>query len=156
MAHYALIDNANIVQKVIVGIDETKTDDLPEEFSSWEEFYANLTKFPKCKRTSYNTFANAHNTGGTPFRGNYAGIGYTYDDNDDVFYMPQPFNSWILNNDYVWEAPLSFPADANLDGDTTLPQKYYIWLDDLYMSDNTKGWVHTVTLNYNDETEEWE
>ena len=156
MAHYALLDNANIVQKVITGVSETDTDNLPEEFASWELFYANECKFPKCKRTSYNTHANAHSDGGTPFRGNYAGIGYTYDEGNDVFIAPKPFYSWSLNSDFIWIAPLALPSDANLERDISLPQKDYIWVDELYQSDDTKGWILSGQLNYNSETKEWE
>tara|TARA_Y100000004_G_C8936884_1_gene422491 strand:+ start:922 stop:1254 length:333 start_codon:yes stop_codon:yes gene_type:complete len=90
MAHYAFIKDG-IVTDVIVGIDEDNTEELPEGFSSWEEFY--LSTRPgqdACKRTSYNTLYNEHLDGGTAFRGNYAGIGYIYDEANDVFYIPDP------------------------------------------------------------------
>jgi hypothetical protein len=62
-------------------------------------------------QTSYNTHGNQHPEG-RPLRGNYAGIGYTYDSVNDVFYEPQPFPSWILNNTtWLWEAPVAYPAD---------------------------------------------
>lgn len=131
MAHYAFIKN-NIVTEVIVGIDENDTSDLPNGFTTWEEYY--LTQRPNqdsCKRTSYNTIANTHTDSGTPFRGNFAGIGYTYDATNDVFYEQQPFNSWTLNSNWVWEAPLDYPNDDNI----------YIWDEELYQSDNTQGWV---------------
>ena len=74
MAHYAFINDNNIVTEVIVGIDEDNTTDLPEGFADWEAWYADF-RGQTCKRTSYNTSANAHTDGGTAFRGNYAGIG---------------------------------------------------------------------------------
>jgi len=107
MAHYALLDNANIVQKVITGVSETDTDNLPEEFASWELFYANECKFPKCKRTSYNTHANAHSDGGTPFRGNFATIGYTWDSENQIFWPPKPYPSWVKNiAEARWQSPI--------------------------------------------------
>ena len=62
--------------------------------------------------TSYNTYGNKHTKGGTPIRGNFAGIGYTYDADKDVFYAPQPYPSWILSSDYLWVAPVSLPTDS--------------------------------------------
>ena len=63
-------------------------------------------------QTSYNTHGNQHPEG-RPLRGNYAGIGYTYDATNDVFYAPQPFPSWILNNTtWTWEAPVAYPTDG--------------------------------------------
>lgn len=65
-------------------------------------------------QTSYNTHGNQH-PNGTPLRGNYAGIGYTYDSVNDVFYAPQPYPSWILNNTtWLWEAPVAMPIDDKI------------------------------------------
>ena len=86
MAHYAFI-TAGIVTEVIVGRDEN---DLAEGISSWEDYYATKRVGQVCKRTSYNTYiddagVSQHTEGGAPFRGCYAGIGYTYDEVNDVF-----------------------------------------------------------------------
>ena len=129
MAHYAFIKD-NIVTEVITGKDETET--APDGFADWEAYY--LTKRPDqdaCKRTSYNTIGNAHNDGGTAFRGNYAGIGFTYDSSNDVFYSAQPHASWTLDSNWVWQAPLAYPDDGEL----------YIWDEDAYQADNSTGWV---------------
>jgi len=65
-------------------------------------------------QTSYNTHGNQHPEG-RPLRGNYAGIGYTYDATNDVFVAPKPFNSWVLNEDtWVWEAPVAMPDDGKV------------------------------------------
>ena len=73
----------------------------------WEGFYG---KGQLCKRTSYNTIGGVHQLGGTPFRKNYAGVGYTYDPVKDAFYAPQPFESWTLNEDTcLWECPVERP-----------------------------------------------
>jgi hypothetical protein len=102
MAHYAVLDENNIVVNVIVGKDENEP--LPEGYSSWEEYYGGI-------RTSYNTYGNVHSAGGTPFRKNYAGVGYFYDKELDGFRAPQPFPSWKLNYDtFVWEAPKERPS----------------------------------------------
>ena len=77
----------------------------------WEGYYG---KGGLCKRTSYNTIGGVHQLGGTPFRKNYAGVGYTYDPVRDAFYAPQPFESWTLNEDTcLWEAPVAYPEDEN-------------------------------------------
>lgn len=105
MAHYAFLNENNIVTEVIVGVDETELIEgkLPED---WYGEFRNQT----CKRTSYNTIENQHNNGGTPFRGNFAGVGYMYDTTFDVFIAPQPYPSWKLNyTTYAWEAPTPMP-----------------------------------------------
>lgn len=97
MAHYAFLDDNNIVTEVITGIDETE---LIEGLSP-EEWYQNF-RGQVCKRTSYN-----HN-----IRKQYAGVGYTYDAVADVFITPQPFPSWSLDENYDWQAPIDYPADG--------------------------------------------
>ena len=102
MAHYAMLDENNIVVQVIVGKNEG------EDGVDWEQYYGG-------KRTSYNTFGGIHQLGGTPFRKNYAGIGYTYDATRDAFISPQPFPSWVLNEDTcLWQPPVPMPIDGQL------------------------------------------
>ena len=73
----------------------------------WEGYYG---KGGLCRRTSYNTIGGVHQNGGTPFRKNYAGVGYTYDPVRDAFYAPQPFESWTLNEEScLWECPVERP-----------------------------------------------
>ena len=108
MAHYAFLNMQNIVTEVIVGKDET---DGP---TNWEMHYGNFRE-QVCKRTSYNTRGGVHINGGVPFRKNYAGIGYTYDETRDAFIPPKPFNSWTLNEDScLWEAPVAYPEDGQM------------------------------------------
>jgi len=133
MAHYAFLDENNIVTEVIVGVDENDTSALPESFADWEAWYTDF-KGQTCKRTSYNTIDNTHTEGGTPFRGNYAGIGYSYDPDNDVFLEPKPYASWIINSDtWTWKAPLDLPADSD--------EVSYTWDEDAYQEDNTTGWI---------------
>jgi hypothetical protein len=121
MAHYAFLDQNNIVTEVIVGKDETDTT------HDWEQFYGEF-RGQACKRTSYNTFGGQHPEG-RPLRKNYAGIGYTYDVERDAFIPPKPFASWTLNEDTcLWEAPVAYPDDG----------KVYIWDED------TLSWVEVV------------
>lgn len=109
MAHYAFIDENNTVTQVIVGRDE---DDLAEGVASWEEYYG-ARHGQRCLRTSYNTRAGVHSEGGEAYRGNYAGIGYTYDEALDAFIPPKPYASWVLNEaTFSWEAPIPMPEDG--------------------------------------------
>lgn len=108
MAHYAFLDKNNIVTEVIVGKDEG------EEGVDWEVHYGEF-RGQACKRTSYNTYGGVHSSGGTPYRKNYAAIGYTYDEGRDAFIPPKPFNSWVLNEDAcVWDAPTPYPTDGKI------------------------------------------
>lgn len=107
MAHYAFLNENNVVTEVIVGVDENE---LIEGLKP-EIWYGNLRQ-QLCKRTSYNTFANTHLDGGQPFRANYAGIGYTYDEHWDAFIPPRPFPSWKLDYQrFIWEAPVPVPNE---------------------------------------------
>jgi hypothetical protein len=106
MAHYAFLDENNVVTEVIVGKDEGNFD--------WEQQYGSF-RGQACKRTSFNTFGGVHRLGGTPFRKNYAGIGYIYDSQRDAFISSKPFASWVLNeNSCLWEAPVAKPDNGKL------------------------------------------
>jgi hypothetical protein len=108
MAHYAFLDENNIVTEVIVGKNEN------EDNIDWEVQYGNF-RGQSCKQTSYNTQGGVHSLGGTPLRKNYAGIGYIYDAIRDAFIPPKPFNSWILNEDTcLYQAPVSQPDDGKI------------------------------------------
>jgi hypothetical protein len=121
MAHYAQLDSDNRVVYVFVGRDE---DDLAEGVTDWEEYYA--PEGFTVKRTSYNTRAGEHSDGGEPFRGNYAGIGYTYDEALDAFIPPKPYESWVLNkNTFSWEAPIPYPAE----GIQTWDEQAGVWVE---------------------------
>lgn len=107
MAHYSLLDRDNKVVQVIVGPDENSADG-----KDWELVYQMQYGY-KCKRTSYNTRGGVHLNGGTPFRYNYAGVGYTYDEVRDGFIPPKPFESWILNEEtLLWDSPTPMPTDG--------------------------------------------
>ncbi len=96
MAHYAFLDENNIVTEVIVGIDETE---LIEDLDT-ETWYGNF-RGQTCKRTSYNS----------KIRGTYAGIGYTYNPDEDIFVTPQPYASWIRSGSF-WNAPTPRPLEG--------------------------------------------
>jgi hypothetical protein len=107
MSHFAKVLDGKVVQVIVAEADffNTFVDTSP---GTWIQ-------------TSYNTHGNQHKLGGTPLRGNYAGIGYTYDATNDVFYAPKPYPSWTLNElTWLWEAPITMPTDG-----------IYIWNEEL-------------------------
>jgi hypothetical protein len=119
MAHYAFLDENSIVTEVIVGKDEG------EDGIDWEQHYGDF-RGQICKRTSYNTQGGVHSSDGTPYRKNYAGVGYTYDSERDAFIPPKPYVSWNLNETTcLWEAPVAYPGD----------DKYYQW------NEETTSWI---------------
>ncbi len=98
MAHFAKVDQGKVI-KVIVAEPEffdTFVDSTPGDWI----------------QTSYNTRNGVHINGGIPLRGNFATVGGTYDREHDVFYAPQPYPSWILNQTtWLWEPPTARPQD---------------------------------------------
>ena len=113
MAHYAVLNSDNTVTMVFVG-----RDDVVAGIDDWETYYA--PEGFTVRQTSYNTQGGVHYTDGEPsedqsqaFRFNYAGIGFTYDADRDAFIPPQPFPSWVLDEDTcLWVAPIAYPAEG--------------------------------------------
>ena len=111
MSHFAKVENG-IVTEVLVIEQDMIDSGVFGHASLW-------------KQTSYNTHGNQHPEG-RPLRGNYAGIGYTYDEEHDVFYAPQPYPSWTLSHTtWLWEPPVPYPNDG----------QPYNW------DETTKSWV---------------
>jgi len=114
MGHFAKVVDGKVTQVIVAEPEffETFTDASPGEWI----------------QTSYNTHGNSH-PNGTPLKGNYAGIGYTYDEEHDVFYPPQPYPSWTLNETtWLWEAPTPYPTD----------EKLYHW------DEETSSWIEYI------------
>mgnify|MGYP003111769990 CR=1 FL=1 len=109
MAHFTKLNSDNIVLTI-----EVVSDDIATTEQAGVNFLNNLYGTSDVwKQTSYNTRGGVHQLGGTPFRKNYAGIGYEYDQTRDAFISPKPFNSWILNEETcLWEAPVAYPDDG--------------------------------------------
>ena len=109
MAHFAKLGVGNIVETVhVVSNDIATTEQAGVDFLN--NFYNTRDVW---KQTSYNTKAGVHLNGGTPFRKNYAGVGYSYDPQRDAFIEPKPFDSWTLNETTcIWEAPVAYPDDG--------------------------------------------
>jgi hypothetical protein len=99
MGHFAKVVDGKVTQVIVAE---------PEFFNTFVDSSAGTWL-----QTSYNTIGGQHTQGGTPLRGNYAGIGYTYDHANDVFYAPQPFPSWTISAPkWTWEAPVAYPTDG--------------------------------------------
>ena len=116
MSHFAKVTDGKVTQVIVAEKEffDTYVDSTPGEWI----------------QTSYNTQGNQHPEG-RPLRGNYAGIGYTYDRVNDVFYAPQPYASWVINNTtWTWEAPVAMPTD----------DKKYTW------DEATTSWVEAPAL----------
>lgn len=133
MAHYAWIDENNIVINVTTGVDEDVIEEnIGGSTEAWEDFYTQAINQHGIyvKRTSYNSYGGVHKSGGTPFRKNYAGIGFTYDVERDAFIPQKPYDSWLLDeNTCLWKSPVEYPNDG----------LKYTW------DENTKNWVVYVS-----------
>ena len=111
MAHFAKLGVGNIIEKVsVVSNDIATTEQAGVDFLN--NLYGSRDVW---KQTSYNTKAGVHLNGGTAFRKNYAGVGYTYDQTRNAFIPPKPYNSWTLNETTcLWEAPVALPDTENI------------------------------------------
>ena len=127
MAHFAKLDANNVVIFVTVGRDEDNGREA-ELSSRTGDVY---------KQTSYNTHGGVHALGGTPFRKNYAGLGYTYDAGRDAFIPQRPYPSWLLNETTcLWESPVPYPTDVG----TEENPKRYSW------DEATTSWILIETV----------
>ena len=136
MASFAKLDNNNVVLTVESVVNEViKDSNEVEQEQLGIQFLKNLYNEPEAiwKQTSYNTNAGIHSLGGTPFRKNHAGIGYTYDQQRDAFIPPKPFNSWVLNEDTcLWNSPIPMPELTQEQKDNN---QYYTW------NEETQSWT---------------
>ena len=111
MAHFAKIGlNNKVIDVIVVNNNALLDADGNESEINGINFLIQLTGWALWKQTSFNTHAGVHSQGGTPFRKNFAGIGYTYDDDRDAFIPPKPFSSWTLNETTCqWDPPVAYP-----------------------------------------------
>ena len=117
MAHWAEIEEGVVVRVLVAN------DDYPNEGHDW--LLENLGGV--WVKTSYNTLGGVHLLGGTPFRKNYAGVGFSYDETRDAFIPPKPFESWVLDEDTcLWDAPTPMPAE----GDWTWDEQAGDWVEE--------------------------
>ena len=170
MAHFAKISETNQVLSVLTlnNSDMLNADGVEDE-SVGQQYLEQHNNWPANLwiQTSYNTFRKTHNSGGTPFRGNYAGIGYTWDEDDNIFWPKNPHASWTKNTSTAsWDAPVTYPSITTYDttwtqeaidvelstenssmpegtnaGDPRNGVSYTIYWDETsYQANNTTGW----------------
>ena len=108
MAHYAKLGaNNKVISVEVVADKDCQNADGVEDEEVGRQFLERIHSWPLWKKTSYNTAGGQHKLGGTPLRGNYAGIGYTYDEDNDLFLPKKPYASWTLNvAEARWQSPI--------------------------------------------------
>jgi hypothetical protein len=143
MAHFAKIENGIVVDVIVAEQDFINSGAVGDP-SEWVQ-------------TSYNTRENSHLLGGTPLRGNYAGIGGIYDAENDVFYSQSPYASWVLNTElWLWVPPIPYPGGSEGDG------KAYTWNEETVSWDNYMPTISTPypddgkAYTWNEETMSWD
>ena len=126
MASFAKIGlNNKVIEVLSVHNNELLDANGIEQEVNGIDFLTKLTGWSIWVQTSYNTIGGVHNNGGTPFRKNHAGIGYTYDEDKDAFIPKKPFNSWVLNETTCqWESPVIKPELTQEQIDN---ESYYSW-----------------------------
>lgn len=151
MAHFAEIDENNIVKRVVVVGNDISTaagplgeNDMHPDGETWCQ---NFFKGGTWKQTSYNN----------NFRKQYAGKGFTYDSANDIFIAPQPYGSWTLNSNNDWEAPIARPSVEDCtftEGDNT---HYWVldWDESAHQADNTKGWKAFKSNDASEALHDW-
>jgi hypothetical protein len=133
MAHFAKISENNIVLNVLTLNDKDMSDEngnLSELLG--QQYLQKHNNWPAHLwiQTSYNTINNEHKLNGTPFRGNYAGIGYIWDSVNNIFITSKPFNSWVLNlNKARWESPIG--EEPQLTEEERSQLKKYSWNEEI-------------------------
>ena len=141
MAHYAKLGaNNKVIAVHVVADSDCQNADGVEDEEVGRQFLERIHSWPLWKKTSYNTQGGQHKLGGTPFRGNYAGIGMTYDEDNDIFIGKKPYASWTLN---VAEARWQSPA-----GDAPA-------LTAEQTSQNEAG-THRWSYNWNESSQSWD
>jgi len=130
MATFAKIGlNSKVLEVHSLHNNELKDSNGVEQEVNGIDFLTKLTGWAVWKQTSYNTHGGIHTLGGTPFRKNHAGVGFTYDEDRDAFIAPKPYNSWTLNEDTCqWDSPVPYPTDG----------KRYTW------DETTTNWKEVI------------
>ena len=138
MAHFAKLgSNSKVIQVLTVNNSDLLNADGVEDESIGQYYLEQHNNWPAQMwiQTSYNTSGGIHKLGGTPFRGNYAGLGFTWDEDNNIFYGKKPFASWVLNTtDALWHSPIGDAPDLGAESETHL----YKW------NESNKSWDKTT------------
>jgi hypothetical protein len=154
MAHFAKLGSNNKVIQVLTLDNSNMLNASNQEDESVGQAYLEThNNWPAQMwiQTSYNTQSNQHKLDGTPFRGNYAGIGYTWDEDNNIFWAPKPYTSWVKDiSDASWHSPIGdapvLTTEQNDQNTAGTHRWTYEWDEDAYQADNTTGWSLTNLL----------
>ena len=137
MAHYAKLGiNSKVIGVEVVADADCQNADGIEDEEVGRQFMERIHSWPLWKKTSYNTAGGQHNAGGTPLRGNYAGIGMTYDEDNDIFISAKPYASWVLDVPTArWQSPI---GDAPALSEEEALTHIYVW------NESTGAWDKTA------------
>jgi len=143
MAHFAKLGiNGKVISVVPVNNSDLLNADGVEDESVGQEYLQTHNNWPAelWIQTSYNTIKNTHRLDGTAFRGNYASIGFTWDEDNQIFWPPKPFPSWVKDlTDAEWHSPIGDPAELTEEQD----------------SQNLAG-THSWFYKWNEENQTWD
>ena len=151
MAHFAKLGaNGKVIQVLTLDNKDMLNADGVEDESVGQQYLETHNNWPAQMwiQTSYNTYNNQHKNGGTPLRGNYAGIGYTWDEDNQIFWPKSPYVSWVKNTtDARWQSPIGdqpeLTAEQTSQNEAGTHIWHYRWDEAAYQADNTTGWVLT-------------
>ena len=154
MAHFAKIGmNGKVIGVLTCGNGDMLNADGVEDETVGQQYLERHNNWPAPMwiQTSYNTSGGVHRLGGTPLRGNYAGIGYEWDEDDQIFWPKKPYASWVKHNASAsWKSPIGDAPDLTAEQKSQRQAKTHDWLynwnEDIYQSDNTSGWILTDAL----------
>ncbi len=135
MAHFAKLGaNGKVIQVLTLNNSDMLNADGVEDETVGQQYLETHNNWPAQMwiQTSYNTSGGQHNNGGTPLRGNYAGIGYTWDEDDQIFWPKKPHASWVKNNSEArWQSPIgdapALTAEQESQNTADTHGWYYAW-----------------------------
>ncbi len=130
MAHYAKLGiNSKVIGVEVVADADCQNADGIEDEEVGRQFLERIHSWPLWKKTSYNTSGGQHKLGGTPLRGNYAGLGMTYDDDNDLFLPKKPYASWVLNTSEArWQSPVGDEPDLTAEQTSQNDAGTHMWV----------------------------
>ena len=141
MAHFAKLgSNSKVIQVLTLNNGDMLNADGVEDETVGQQYLERHNNWPAQMwiQTSYNTSGGTHNSGGTPLRGNYAGIGYIWDEDNNLFYPKKPYASWVLNTTTAsWHSPIGDAPD-DLTDEEKAARTHYVW------NEGTGAWDKTT------------
>ena len=148
MAHFAKLgSNSKVIQVLTLNNSDMLNADGVEDESVGQQYLELHNNWPAQMwiQTSYNTIGNTHKNDGTPFRGNYAGIGYEWDEDNQIFWPKKPYASWVKNTTTAgWDSPIgaapALTAEQTSQNEAGTHFWVYVWNESAYQADNTTGW----------------